>query len=499
MEHLNKLGLRVDNAGSLVPLEPGDRYAREAGRKDRIGDNRTETERDRGRIAYSPYLRRLAGVTQVISPDLSASRMHSRASHTHKVALVAREIAEAVSRRAQSDPQVAKAIAGHGGLDIPACEAAGLAHDLGHPPFGHAGEHALDQMLRAQGVTDGFEGNAQTFRIVTLLDDERLSRRGMDLTNVTLNAVLKYPFTRPPQKNTDPKTEKFGVYAADIDVFRRAREALFGARAESIRAQSLEAAIMDLADDVAYSIHDLEDFAAAGVIDMTRVLGDLEDAQNLRRTGVRGFERSNSADPFTREAAELGRRYKKLFSDDAYADALRSNASLLSQTLTNGSQLDGTKLAQFKETLGERITSFFANLVVDARPDYKDGPTVRLATSDWHNMQVLKVITRKYLIATPRMGTIQRAQTKTVERLFRGLTEWLASAPDITSLPTGLQATLSLGEATMPRKPVKKLNEKQLRAVADYICTMSDTEAALRADWFSGVVIPGMSADVATI
>ncbi|SDC03887.1 deoxyguanosinetriphosphate triphosphohydrolase family protein [Microbacterium enclense] len=498
MEHLAELGLTRDASGSLiVESQRAQRHGREAAPRERVGDGRTETERDRGRIAYSPYLRRLAGVTQVISPDLTASRMHSRASHTHKVALVARELAEAISRRALSDEGVARAIAAHGGLDVPACEAAGLAHDLGHPPFGHAGEQVLDRLLRKGGVTDGFEGNAQTFRIVTLLDDERIDRRGMDLTNVTLNAILKYPFRRPTQDADDFSTKKFGVYSSDVAAFERARTAMFSDDPAS-RRQSLEASIMDLADDIAYAIHDLEDFAAAGAIDMTRVLSDLNDALNAVRSGPKAFEESPATDPFTAETTRL-RDYEGLFSDSDYVLALTNTRTLFTETFSAKSELDGVVLAQLKQLLSDRITSFFKNLVISDTPDYDDGPAVRLDKTDWHNMQALKVITRRYLIATPRMGTIQRAQTRTIERLFRGLTSWMRSAPDITSLPTGLQETLVLSDVRPPKKPVKKLSEAQLRAVADYICTMSDAEAALRADWFSGRVIPGMAADVATI
>lgn len=497
MEHLGELGLSIDPSGSLVVDEKRERrYGREAEATERKGDSRTETERDRGRVAYSPYLRRLAGVTQVVSPDLTASRMHSRASHTHKVALVARELGEAISRRAREDENVARVVAAHGGLDVPACEAAGLAHDLGHPPFGHAGEQALDRLLRKGGVKDGFEGNAQTFRIVTLLDDERFSRRGMDLTNVTLNAILKYPYQRPPQDDDDPETKKFGVYASDLAAFTRARTALFENDPTS-KQQSLEASIMDLADDIAYAIHDLEDFAAASVIDAARVLADLRDALNQMGTGPKAFEESSGTDPFTAEAANL--RFKSVFDDSAYSQALTSTETLFTEAFSKGSELDHVGLSQLKELLSERITSFFRNLVISDDLDSDDGPSVRLAKTDWHNMQALKVITRRYLIATPRMQTIQRAQTRTVERLFEGLTSWIQASSDITSLPTGLQETLALGGVTFQASTGQELSEGHLRAVADYICTMSDAEAALRADWFTGHIIPGMAADVATI
>lgn len=127
-------GLEYLADGSLVaPDRRMSRYERGVqSRPSEDKDLRTEAERDRGRIAYSPFLRRLAGVTQVTSPDLSSTRMHSRASHTHKVATIAREIAENIVRRASVDSGVADVIRTAGGLDVTACEAAGLAHDLGH-------------------------------------------------------------------------------------------------------------------------------------------------------------------------------------------------------------------------------------------------------------------------------------------------------------------------------------------------------------------------------
>ena len=205
------------------------RYSRISGppKNRREFDRRTETEADRGRASYSSFLRRLAGVTQVTSPSLLSPRLHTRESHSHKVSLVAREIAEGIAREIKKDPTgaTAGAVAALGGIDVTACETAGLCHDFGHPPFGHGGEVALNRLLRADNVRDGFEGNPQSFRIVTVLDRQRAfgaerANLGQDLTMVTLAAILKYPRLCPPDRLIDGvqreqaalKPPKFGSY-----------------------------------------------------------------------------------------------------------------------------------------------------------------------------------------------------------------------------------------------------------------------------------------------
>ena len=129
---------------------------------------------DLERIRFSPYFSRLAAVTQVISQGAAGQVVHNRLTHTIKVTAVARAIATAV--RSGPDAALADEL---GGCDPVVVQAAASAHDLGHPPFGHLGERILDRIARSRfGLADGFEGNAQTFRIMTELDVHGATARG---------------------------------------------------------------------------------------------------------------------------------------------------------------------------------------------------------------------------------------------------------------------------------------------------------------------------------
>lgn len=527
-----EVGLFELRDGSLVRQ---DAYEARYGRGEKLPpkdstDSRTETERDRGRLGYSSSLRRLAGVTQVVSPDLAAARRHSRESHTHKVAMVARELAELVVRRAQDDQGVAEIIRDSGGLDLAACEAAGLAHDLGHAPFGHAGEVALHDLL-CEHTVDGFEGNPQSFRIVTRLDGRTLGRLDMDLTNVTLCAILKYPWYReneaegsaseeadavaedaearqPDEAETQPSTEpdapvgrrivkpkKYGAYVEDRAKYDRVREKVMGPGYQTNRRQSLEASIMDLADDIAYAIHDLEDFCAAGMIDLPNVQAKLRDARAavVEIKSDECFKESESDDPFTAATGKLRESGAGTFEDLQYDKALGSVEAMIRQVIDRASS-EQPMVVVLRDELNKKIGDYFTTLKIDSELPSPDAAYVRLSKTSWHEVQVLKVITRHWLIQSPQMGMIQRAQASAIRTLFNSLVEWLGTeGTEVAGLPTPLRDALTHAGIDLNNEKLGKLDARHYRAVGDYIGSLSDSEALLRSNWFAGREIPGMT------
>ncbi len=393
---------------------------------------RTPFERDRARLVHSSALRRLGAKTQVLGPA-SDDFVRTRLTHSLEVAQVGRELAKAL------------------GCDPDVVDTACLAHDLGHPPYGHNGERALAALAAGIG---GFEGNAQTLRLLTRLEPKVVDpvtghAAGLNLTRASLDAATKYPWTAEaaPARADGTPSGKFGVYADDLAAFTWVRE---GAPAG---VRCIEAEVMDLADDVAYSVHDVEDAVVGGRLD----LAALDDAGVRAHVAGRVVEWYGAVVP------------------DAELDAAMAR---LAATASWVRGFDGSRpaLAALKDLTSDLIGRFCAAAFGATRDAYGPGPLTRYAAhlvvppATTAEILVLKGLAVAYVMAPREAEPLHRRQREMVADLVAVLTD---RSPDALEAPFAADWRAAADDAG------------RLRVVVDQVASLTDVSAA---EWHARLV-----------
>lgn len=323
-------------------------------------------------------------------------------------------------------------------------EAAALAHDLGHPPYGHIAEKELNALVMSVGNTDGFEGNAQSFRILTKLAAHRHDYPGLNLTRATLNAVLKYPWF----KGDGPadKADKFGAYRTESELFNFARAE------SSDHDQSIEAAVMDHADAIAYSVHDLDDFFRAGLVPLERL------------TDETFFERELELFKASKKVPEnqIGEHRAALFN--------------FTQLIPGKGRFGGTRqeredLRTFSARLINDFVSEVTLAVADERLVLLVPPQVQVL------MRFLQNLVWRHVIMNPKLATQQHGQRAVIRDLFSIYHKAICDGPgQLQLIPLAFQA--SVEQLSRLANPQEVINE-QARLAADIVASLTDSQAVI--------------------
>ena len=394
--------------------EPPKRAGAEQGAR-----TREDFARDRARVLHSYAFRRLADKTQVVVPGAD-DFPRTRLTHSLEVAQIGREIADSL------------------GCAADLVDAAGLAHDIGHPPFGHNGETALDDAAQACG---GFEGNAQTLRVLTRLEAKVLHAEpgdgtggaGLNLTRAALDATCKYPWSRRAD------TPKFGVYEADRPAFDWVRQGAPEGR------RCLEAQVMDWADDVAYSVHDVEDGVHAGHIR----LGALTDDDRAALCEIAAAQYSplvvGDLAPVLDELLQLPTLRDLADYDGSY----RSQAAAKRATSELTGRLAGAAVAATRHRYGDGpLSRYDADLVVPQRVAAE--------------CSLLKAVAVLFVMRRPGTADLQAGQRRLLAELTAALVD-------------GAPGTLDRGLA--PAWHAAASDADRLRVVIDQVAQLTDTSA----------------------
>jgi dGTPase len=401
-------------------------------------DERDEYEKDYARLIQSPAFRRLQGKSQVFGAG-SGDYYRTRLTHSLEVSQIAREVARKLGGKYpflqnKEHPGLV--------LDPTVVECASLAHDFGHPPYGHKGEEVLNELLQQTGLC--YEGNAQNFRILMFLEKRAGSGSGLDLTAAVLLATNKYPYC------IDDPGRKKGVYSmewAGIGELRHKWGMPDGCA-------TLEAQLMDLCDDIAYSTHDIEDGIRAGKIQMNRTFFEderltynvVQEIVNDTGNSEVGWEQVNISAMVNQVLMKLLEQWEAIYAEC------------------------GKEASRTRRELKARWVSIYASsigIIDDPRTGWKRVTFIKDGVRDLdllRTMEILKKLAWVTLIKDFRVKRLQKRSEVTIRHLWESFIEpengrWIIP-PDWVESYEQFKGTWSWA-----------------RFIADYISGMTDAYA----------------------
>ena len=439
---------------------------------------RSAFQKDYARLLHSPSFRLLQGKTQLF-PGVDSDFFRNRLTHSLEVAQIAAGIAcriNAVDLSSRGEK-----------IDVDLVQFAAIAHDLGHPPFGHNGEYALDQLMRNYG---GYEGNAQTLRILSCVekklvrrDGEYLDEFGLDLTYRSLASILKYDEKIPSVRRSATRPKK-GYYAASTKLVEEIKDHV--APEYDGKFKTIECAIMDIADDIAYSTYDLEDALHAGFVTPSRIVStllgrsreaDIQVVDDVLVKINKALRGSRYAE--IEEQIELLWHAIKLFNlDDCIIDDLDEIISN-SQDVEVQEKLNVTlRLASHGLEQGlithsvvrtaftaERVGNLNGSVVFELDKKYPQLSRVKLSRDALIGVELLKHINYELNILSPRLAVIEYRGKKIVKQIFEAYIE-----SDGKLLPEEWQEDYY--------KAKHRGISDTYRVVCDYVASLTDVHAA---------------------
>lgn len=400
-----------------------DRWVREGDEK-----YRSPFRRDYARLLHSPVCRRLQGKTQLF-PGFESDFFRNRLTHSLEVAQVAKSIANRLNQTVSQLEQTP--------IDLDIVEFAGLAHDLGHPPFGHNGERALDACMKRFG---GFEGNAQTLRILSRLEKKKVDgdpkedggfgvslegedyRAGLNLTARSLAAVLKYDKVIPVRRDPKSKLAK-GYYKCEEELVNWVRSKVLPPERQNEKLKTIECQIMDLADDIAYSTYDLEDAFKAGFLTPLELLA----LDKPTRAKVADEVRSHVDGPL--EADDVSEILVEVFEEilgPAQVDKSLSEESqhLALAVFAHQRSAEIAKNGYARNLFTSRLVSEAVEAIyVDYDEDCPTLSQVKIEPKIKRRVETLKRIAYLAIILSPRLKVAEYRGYEIVQTIFQALAD----------------------------------------------------------------------------